>query len=145
MMKQKTANNMKYIITEEQNERIFDVIYNFINDMLTEDNITYQHGYIYDTDEKDENILDFYGDKYINNQQDDWYFEYIKKEYYESLGEGDLNDKKRWLDKSPILEVLDRDFKLKLDAFFSFLWKPIFEQWFKDKYPHLPVKTFLYS
>ena len=135
---------MKYVITKEQNKKIFDVIYKFIDDMLTEDNITYQHGYNYDTDKSDENLLNFYGDKYINNRQDDWYFEYVSREYYESLDGRDLDITKRWLDKSPLLELIDIEFMSTLDSFFSFLWKPVFEQWFRDKYPHLPVKTFVY-
>ena len=135
---------MKYVITKEQNKKIFDVIYKFIDDMLTEDNITYQDGYNYDTDKSDENLFNFYGDKYINNRQDDWYFEYVSREYYESLDGRDFDFAEDWLDKSPLLELIDIEFMSTLDSFFSFLWKPVFEQWFRDKYPHLPVKTFVY-
>lgn len=132
---------MKYIIDDKQ---LFDAIYKFIDDMLTEDNIKYQRGYNYDTDKYDENLLNFYGDKYSDNEQDDWYFEYVSKEYYENLDRRDLDITKRWLDKSPLLELMDIKFMSKLDGFFSSFWKPVFEQWFRDKYPHLPVKTFVY-
>jgi len=132
---------MKYIIEDKQ---LFDAIYKFIDNMLTEDNIRYQYGYNYDTDKTDENLLNFYGDKYSNNEQDDWYFEYVSRDYYENLGERDLDITKKWLHKSPLLELMDIEFMLKLDGFFSSFWKPVFEQWFRDKYPHLPVKTFVY-
>jgi hypothetical protein len=132
---------VKYIIKDKQ---LFDAIYKFIDDMLTEDNIRYQHGYNYDTDKSDENLLNFYGDKYSDNEQDDWYFEYVSKEYYENLDRRDLDITEKWLDKSPLLELMDIEFMSKLDGFFSSFWKPVFEQWFRDKYPELPVKTFVY-
>jgi len=135
---------MKYIIEDKQ---LFDAIYKFIDNMLTEDNIRYQHGYNYDTDKSDENLLNFYGDKYNSNEQDDWYFEYVSREFYENLTFGREWEniiKEKWLDKSPVLEFMDTEFMSKLDGFFSSFWKPVFEQWFRDKYPHLPVKTFVY-
>ena len=133
---------MKYIIEDKQ---LFDAIYKFIDNMLTEDNIRYQHGHNYDTDKSDENLLNFYGDKYSDNEQDDWYFEYVSREYYENLtSRRDWETKEKWLDKSPLLELIDTEFMSKLDGFFSSFWKPVFEQWFRDKYPHLPVKTFIY-
>jgi hypothetical protein len=135
---------MKYIIEDKQ---LFDAIYKFIDNMLTEDNIRYQHGYNYDTDKSDENLLNFYGDKYSNNEQDDWYFEYVSREFYENLTFGrewENTIKEKWLNKSPVLEFMDTEFISKLDGFFSSFWKPVFEQWFRDKFPHLPVKTFVY-
>jgi hypothetical protein len=133
---------MKYIIEDKQ---LFDVIYKFIDDMLTEDNIRYQDGYNYDTDKSDENLLNFYGDKYSDNEQNDWYFEYVRKEYYEGLtSRREWEIKEKWLDKSPLLELMDTEFMSKLNGFFGYFWKPVFEQWFTDKYPHLPVKTFIY-
>jgi hypothetical protein len=134
---------MKYIIEDKQ---LFDAIYKFIDNMLTEDNIRYDYGYNYDTDKTDENLLNFYGDKYSDNKQDDWYFEYVRREYYENLDEHKLENsiKDKWLDKSPLLELMDIKFMSKLDGFFSSFWKPVFEQWFRDKFPHLPVKTFVY-
>jgi len=134
---------MKYIIEDKQ---LFDAIYKFIDNMLTEDNIRYQDGYNYDTDKSDENLLNFYGDKYSDNEQNDWYFEYVRKEYYENLGKHKWENsiKEKWLDKSPLLELMDTEFMSKLDGFFGSFWKPVFEQWFRDKYPHLPVKTFVY-
>lgn len=134
---------MRYIIKDKQ---LFDTIYKFIDDMLTEDNIRFQFGHNYDTDEVDENILCFFGDKYSDNEQDDYYFEYVKIEYYENLTgrrEWENSIRERWLEKSPLVEVMDRNFEDKLTGFFSHFWKPVFEQWFRDKYPELPVKTFL--
>jgi hypothetical protein len=132
---------MEYLIKEKQ---LFDIIYKFIDNMLTEDNIEYQDGYNYDTGKWDENLLNFFGDKYLNNKQDDWYFEYVRKEYYERLY-GHDSVKKKWLDKSPLLEVMEHNFNYKLTVLFGDYWKPVFEQWFKDKYPELPVKTFIFK
>ena len=130
-----------------KNKNYNDVIQKLQDYMLTEDNIRFQFGHNYDTDEVDENILWFFGDKYSNNEQDDWYFEYVSREFYENLTFGrewENTIKEKWLDKSPVLEFMDTEFISKLDGFFSSFWKPVFEQWFRDKFPHLPVKTFVY-
>jgi hypothetical protein len=132
---------MKYIINDKQ---LFDAIYRYIDTDLSEDNINYDYGYNYDTDKTDKNIINFYGDKYSNNEQDDWYFEYVKKEYYENVENRDSSLKDKWLDRSPILEVIDYDFKRKLNSIFSEYWKPVFEKWFEEKFPQFPVKTYLY-
>jgi len=132
---------MKYILEDRQ---LFDLIYKFIDSYFTEDNIRYEYGYNYDTDKTDKNLFNFFGDMYSNNEEDDWYFEYISEKYYERLGERDLDLKNKWLDKSPLLEFVNNDIQSKLNGFFSHFWKPVFEKWFIDKFPELPVKTFVY-
>jgi len=132
---------MNYEITDK---RLYEAIYKFINDEFTDDNLDYDYDNNYDTDETEKNILNFFGDKYQNNNQDEWYFQYIKKEYYTSLENSENNTMvKEWLPNAPILEMLDREFPNKMNSFFGEYWKPVFKQWFKDVYPQFPVKTFL--
>ena len=135
---------MRYIINEN---KVHLAIYKYIDNLFTEDNISYDYGYNYDTDKTDKNILNFFGDKYTNNEQDDWYFEYVKKEWYENISDDDNEKnefKNKWLEKSPLLEILDIEFPEKMTSMFGSYWKPIFEKWFKDTYPQFPDKTFIY-
>jgi hypothetical protein len=132
---------MNYEITDK---RLYDAIYKFINDEFTDDNLDYDYDNNYDTDETEKNILNFFGDKYQDNNQDEWYFQYIKKEYYTSLEDSENTRLiKEWEPKAPILEMLDREFPNKMNLFFGEYWKPVFKQWFKDTHPQFPVKTFL--
>jgi hypothetical protein len=132
---------MNYEITDK---RLYEAIYKFINDEFTDDNLDYDYDTDYDTEETEKNILNFFGDKYQDNNQDEWYFQYIKKEYYTSLEDSENTRLiKEWEPKAPILEMLDREFPNKMNSFFGEYWKPVFKQWFKDTHPQFPVKTFL--
>jgi hypothetical protein len=133
---------MKYIIN---NNQLFKSIFKFIDSEFTDDNLDYDYDINYDTEETEKNILNFFGNKYQYGAQDEWYFQYIKKEYYLSLDDSENTRLiKEWEPKAPILEMLDSEFPNKMNSFFGDYWKPVFEEWFKEKYPTLPVKTFLY-
>ena len=115
--------NMDYVIT---NEKLYSVIYKFIDSEFTDDNLDYDYDTNYDTEEIEKNILNFFGNKYQYGAQDEWYFQYIKKEYYLSLlYNNDYNDTmvKEWSPKAPILEMLDREFPNKMDSIFGDFWK----------------------
>lgn len=133
---------MKYIIT---NKQLFDSIYKFIDKDLRNDNIQYQLGWNYDKDRIELNSFTFFGDKFQKNEQSDWYFEYVKKEYYEKLND-DKDDyiRIKWLDKAPVLDVFRNEWTNKMNSIFNEYWKPVFEKWFSENYPQFPVKTFIY-
>ena len=73
---------MKYII---KSSRVNSIIYKFIDNEFTEDNLTWDYDINYDTEDTERNILNFYGEKYQRGSQDEWYFQYIKTEYYETV------------------------------------------------------------
>ena len=137
---------MKYIIEDKQ---LFQVIYNFIDDMFVEDDLNWNYEEDYDTEEYNKNVIEFSGEKYDEGETDDKYFIYIRKEYYEKLKKrdnaSDLEFIAEWIDKAPILDSTSgRWWCDKLNNFFGEFWKPVFEQWFEDRYPDFPVKTFMY-
>lgn len=131
---------MKYLI---DNDRLFESIYNFINNEFVDDNLDWDYDINPDTEETETNILNFYGEKYSNGFQDEWTFQYIKRTYYEELQDDYF--KNNWIDKAPILEFTDREWTQKMNSIFGDFWKPVFEKWFSENYNQFPVKTFLYS
>lgn len=130
---------MKYILT---NKQLFNSIYNFINDELYDDDLTWEYEWDSDAMQREMNVINFYGAKYISNEQDEVTFTYIKKEYYESKEGTPLAEK--WIDKSPLLEFIDYEFRNKMNSIFGEYWRPVFEKWFERNYPEFPVKTFIY-
>jgi hypothetical protein len=133
---------MKYVL---ENSQVSSLIYKFIDDEFYEDNLDWGYNVNYDTDILEKNIINFFGDKYNNNDQDDWYFQYVKKEYYTNLETNEDNRVvKEWSPKAPLLEFLDVEFTSKMNSMFANFWKPSFEKWFSKKYPTFPVKTFIY-
>lgn len=137
---------MKYIIEDKQ---LFDAIYKFIDNMFVEDNLNWNYEEDYDTEEYNKNVIEFSGEKYDEGETDDKYFVYIRTEYYEKIKKrsniGDLEFIADWIDKSPILDCsLGRWWCDKLSGFFGEFWKPVFEQWFADKFPDFDVKSFMY-
>jgi len=131
---------MKYIIN---NSQVNSAIYKYINDLFIGDNLGWDYDINYDTDKPERDIINFYGEEYREGYQEEWYFQYIKKEWYEKSEGGNIKD--YWLDKAPLLDVIDTEWQSKMTLLFDQYWVSIFEQWFKDKYPNFPVKTFLYQ
>lgn len=131
---------MKYIIPEK---KVFDVIYHYINDYFYDDNLDWVWD-DYDDEESDRRqmVANFTGDKWRENEQDDYYFTYVSKEYYEN--EPDDVFAKKWIDKAPLLDLLSSNFQERMNGFFGPYWKPVFEKWFSDNYPEFPVKTYIY-
>jgi hypothetical protein len=137
---------MKYIIEDKQ---LFNAIYKFIDNMFVEDDLNWNYEDDYDTEEYNKNVIDFSGEKYDEGETDDKYFVYIRKEYYEELKKrgnlGDYDFTAEWINKAPILDCsLGTWWSDKLNGFFGEFWRPVFEQWFTDRYPDFPVKTFMY-
>jgi len=138
---------MKYIIEDKQ---LFDAIYKFIDNMFVEDDLNWNYEDDYDSEESNKNIIEFSGEKYDEGETDYKYFIYIKREYYEGFinngSEFDIEFARGWIDKAPLLDSTTGNlWRDKLNTWFGEFWKPVFEQWFKDKYPNFPVKTFMYS
>lgn len=131
-------NKMNYEISEN---RISEAIYNFINSEFMDDNLDWSYDINPDNEETETNILNFSGDKYQYGDQDEWYFQYVKREYYEIMSDEEF--KYRWLNKAPLLDVVDIDWKQKMNNLFGDFWVEPFKKWFKDTYPHFPVKTFI--
>jgi hypothetical protein len=140
---------MKYVIEDKQ---LFNLIYNFIDDIFVEDNLNWNYEEDYHSEEYNKNIIEFSGEKYDEGEIDDKYFIYIKREYYEGFinngSEYDVEFATNWIDKAPLLDITSGSGKWwceKLNNFFGEFWKPVFEQWFTDRYPDFSVKTFMYS
>lgn len=80
---------------------------------------------------------DFFPDDYDG----DYLFTWTSADYYNS-NKYILKDKERHqrlLDMSPIIEVMTYP-EQELNNMFGHRWKPVFKQWFIDKFD-LPVKT----
>ena len=133
---------MKYIIN---NKKLFYLIYKFIDSGLNSDGqMFYNIGYDYNNDEETEDILWFY-----NLKNSSWEFEYYKPEWYTRI----INGKTReidsttnyWLPLTPLIRFEDESiFVQRMNNFFGEMWHPVFEKWFEDNFPELPVKTFVY-
>ena len=107
---------MKIIITEN---RLHNLILNYIEDAYPVDDINYTEGY---DDEDGEIIFRWYGENY-------W--------------DGDDTELLRLrIEQSPMLHFEDSRDSEKLDSLFGNNWKPIFKEWF-EKYFDLNIKTIL--
>lgn len=127
-------------------EELFNAIYKFIDEEFVNDDLAWEYDINPDTEGYEKNIVNFYGEKYVEGYQNDWYFIYVKKEYYEHLRDfEDAEFSKKWIDKSPLLDFTDHEMQNKLNGLFNDLWKPVFEKWFSEHYPEFPVKTFIYK
>lgn len=134
---------MKYIL---DNKQLFDAIYKFIDDDLVEDGISWEYEEAYDDDYgNNENIIEFVGNKYSSDVIDEKYFTYIRREYYEYVMKSEPEFAREWIDIAPLLDLNPCKWWCeKLDNMFGKFWKPVFEQWFTDKFPDFDVKTFTY-
>jgi len=111
---------MKYIITED---KLRDVIYNYINNYYDVDNINSNpfhddDGQPLDTGE--EFYLGDYGD-------DEFVFTLYQKNYW-------LNPDDFRVELSPMLMIEDENFASNLNSMFGDRWKSIFKEWFKENF-----------
>ena len=129
---------MKYIITEN---RLNKVVVLFL-EHLFKDGIYKVLWNEAETPEENENIIVFYDDDYKNNIEFEPLFEYIFKEYYESLDpESNINMINNWAEKAPLIEIIRNDLVETLNSTFGRgEWKPGFKIWFEKTF-ELPVKT----
>ena len=122
---------MKVLITEN---KLFDAIYNYIDETFDLSDLTTLHPDVWDDNEMEdvENpyITDFYDGEYSVNP----IFSYFSDEYY-----GDEPSSQSWKQKAPILEVTG-EYCENLDTMFGNYWKDPMKKWFQDKF-NLPVKT----
>jgi hypothetical protein len=128
---------MKILINEN---RVFDSIYRYIDNMIDTNDIhrTYgrdedEDGY-YGAEMENENFLIFYkgdweGEDFSNN-----IFYYFTEDYYD-----EESSSKPFKDSAPTLDVLETYGK-ELDTMFGKHWRGPMKKWFEDNFK-LPVKT----
>jgi hypothetical protein len=128
---------MEILITEN---KIFEIIYKYIDMTLNPSNINFIYGMGEDEDGylsadiEDKNLLIFYKGNWYGEEDSDIIFFYYKPDYY-----GDSPSSKPHRDKSPILEVIG-DYAKHLDHVFSDYWEEPMKKWFQYNFK-LPVKT----
>ena len=125
---------MKVLITEN---KLFDSIYNYIEDMFDVSNIDYFHPTTWNDDEyydeENPHIREFFYHTYEGHYDEDGVaFVYIQKEYYNNEPSN-----KSFRNQTPILIVNDYE---KLTNMFGNRWIEPMKEWFKDNFD-LPVKT----
>ena len=120
---------MKVLITEN---KVFNVIYNYIDKKFDRDEINWVYGP--NDDEDNEDFLIFYKGNWAGEDYSDIVFYYFTADYYSDEPSGILFKK-----ASPILDVLE-EYGEKLDSMFGKHWREPMKKWFEDKF-NLPVKT----
>ncbi len=129
---------MKVLITEN---KVFNVIYNYIDKKFDRDEINWVYGPNDDEDNEDypdnENFLIFYkGGTWAGEEYSDIVFDYFTVDYY-----SDEPSSRPWKERAPVLEVID-EYGEHLDTMFGNNWKEPMKKWFQDKF-NLPVKSVL--
>ena len=126
---------MKILITEG---KLFDSIYEYIDDSFEQDEIDWVYGIDYDSegneDVEDENYLIFFKGDWDGENYSDIVFNYIMPDYYSNS-----QSSKSHKDRAPILEVIG-EYAKHLDNMFGNHWKEPIKKWVQDKL-NLPVKT----
>lgn len=120
---------MKYIITEQQNERIVKTIIEYLDS-----NLTPYHGWAPTKNYKQE-IRYSGGELFLYSEEDEvsgsgdhmWYSECDNENLAEPLPEGHC----------PVV-MIDSPYGKSLDGYFGDLWKPVFKKWFQH-HTGLPV------
>ncbi len=120
---------MKVVITES---RLFDSIYNYIDNMYDVSELTLKHPEVWDDEEMSEIENSYVTDFYDYNEN--LIFSYFEKEYY-----GNDIASKFFKDSAPILEVNGYDWQ-RLTSMFGNNWKEPMKKSFEDKFG-LPVNT----
>ena len=111
---------MKFIIHED---RLEEVIRNFINSNYEVDNIHSNEIHDEDWNPTDTGMEYYYGDY----GDDEIVFMLYNENYWTNP-----HDTKRLL--SPILVIEDSDFHSNLNSMFGNKWKPLFKEWFKENF-----------
>lgn len=125
---------MKYIITEN---KIFNIIYDYIDGYYDADKIDFFNHQVYDEDEEEDienpHLIEFFNPEYDGDyDKNGMLFVYIVKEYYK-----DEPSNQSFINQTPILIVNDYEM---LESIFGEHWKVPFKKWFENKFK-LPVKT----
>ena len=127
---------MKILITEG---KLFDTIYEYIEESFEQDDINWIYGLNdseneYDELEENENFIIFYNGDWQGEEDSDVVFYYLEVEYY-----SDEPSSKPFKDDAPILDVTG-EYSEHLDSMFGNYWKEPMKKWFQDNF-NLPVKT----
>jgi hypothetical protein len=123
---------MKVILTED---KIFNVIYKYLNSYFDVDDITMDYGLTDDEDNYNENYLVFYYGEYHGEHYTDMVFYYFKSEYY-----SDEPSSKPFKDSTPILDILPEYSEDLINMFGDSYWREPLKKWFEDNFK-LPVKS----
>ena len=120
---------MKYIISEQQVERLKQTILDYFDE-----NLTPVDGW--ETTEAYNNELNSYGYEIFMFLEDPETYEEQDHIWYTTHKNPSIRIPKN---KSPLVAIPDSDFN-SLEGYFGDIWKPIFIEWFQ-KNTGLPVKT----
>lgn len=127
---------------EVPRERLFNAIYKMIDDYMRDTELRFDYGYMYKKMVK--SVIEFYGDEFTEGIDNENLFVYVSREYYAEV-EKDKTQIYMYYSKSPLLMVSNRTtWRRRMDKMFGDVWRPVFEKWFSDNNPELPVKTFNY-
>ena len=114
-----------------------------IDDYMRDTELRFDYGYMYKKMVK--SVIEFYGDDYAEGEDSEKLFVYISREYYAEV-EKDKNMIYKNYNKSPLLEISKfTTWRHRMDKMFGDVWRPVFEKWFSNNNPELPVKTFIYQ
>lgn len=119
-------------------DKLFQVIYKYINTYYDFDDIHWINPYEYGEDgyeNENEFLIQFYYGDWVDSEYSHFIFFYFFPEYY-----SDESSSMSIKEKSPILRINDDDFLNNLNTYFGDRWKPVFKKWFMDKF-NLPIKT----
>ena len=125
---------MKVLITKN---KVYDSIYNYIEDTFDVSNIDYFHPTTWNDDEYDDEENPYIREYFYHIYEGDYdengmAFIYIQKEYYV-----EKHSNMSFINQSPILIVTDYE---KLTRMFGNRWIEPMKVWFKNNFK-LPVKT----
>lgn len=127
---------MKYKIP---NDRLYKVIYKYIDDIYTVDDIHWTHPYEYDyfTSEEGEDPcrIVFYKGDY---DEGDVLFRWYDKCYWNT----DSWQGQSQYEKSPIISIEDNEL-YRLSSLFGDFWRKPFLDWFESNFKDIPVKSVL--
>jgi len=117
---------MKYIIGES---RLDKLIYDFIDNSLDNGKLNYMYPDYYGSS------CSFFKGEYDSDEETLIYW--YSPNYWDNNTEG-----KKLKEKSPIIDLANSLYN-KYTNFFGDRWKPVFIQWFNDKFPGFGVKTLI--
>lgn len=133
---------MKYLITESKLEQ---GIYDYLDELFAAENGNTEIHKLKSIDEDGKEIdgaYDLVNDDYYDGDNQDYLFSWTDNEYYESLTPNYITQREldSLIEKTPIVEMHDKNKVMMLNSIFGEMWKPIFNKWFQDKV-NLPIKT----
>ena len=131
---------MKYIVTESQKQKIFNTIYNYIEDLFPP-GMTISYFDDFEEVNFPENIKHIDSIAFYNDDFDRQFTIYLGNYWNPHYFEG--RDR---IKQSPILSINETDIKNQLDGLFGNHWREPFLKWFEHNYEHelphgLKIKT----